>query len=345
MTEISSSRPKASVRGRAPVPRRGGAGLLPLIFVGLILLGSVAVWPVLQSHLEQWHLAGIVSWLRPSGNNAANAPSEVAAVAADTAVPQTFGKADRAEAAIITLMSRLDALETRLALVEDKMRAGTGAAAGGAEVTKAVHDLDALRLEIGTLERTVVSVRRLTEQKGHSPLYLLALGHLRDAVDRGEPYMPELQSVLAMVGGAGSTSDTALMQRLELLHSFAEQGVATRMALAVRFPDLSQRALQSLVLQDQPALVAKAAQWASSIISIRRTDGDGDGALPGAVARAKQALAGGDMNAALQVLQPFVGQGGAELDSWMRALATRIAVDKAVSELVAGALAKTKAEE
>ena len=219
--------------------------------------------------------------------------------------------------------------------------------AGLGAVSPAGWNVAALRQEIDGIEHVTANVRHLTEQKDRSPLFLLSIGHLREAVDRGTPFEGELHSCAAILGAAavaGSAADPSTVQRLEVLQPYAGQGIETRMSLAVRFPEVAEQALRNVAVAESSPLVGRALRWMGSFISVRRAEGAGDvlsGTAPAAILRAKRLLAAGDLNAAIVTLQPVAGQGGDDLDHWLQAATARLQADTALSELSSAALAKT----
>ena len=341
MTGEGTARRSPSTPSRPPVRRTGRSGVFLWVFVGLIVVGAGAAWPTLQPILAQFHLGKLAAGLDGPGGMV-NAP----AAAGDQASYQPISRADRLDATVMTLSMRLDMVERRLAAAEEKLHGGTGGGAG-VDTQKMAQDVQSLRQEIDGIEHVAANVRHLTDQKDRSPLFLLAIGHLREAVDRGAPYIAELQSSAAVLGAAavaGAAADPNTVQRLAVVQPFAQQGVETRISLALRFPDVAEQALRSLAVADSSPLMGRALRWLSSFISVRRAEGPGDalsGTAPTAILRAKHLLAAGDLNAAMVTLQPVAGQGGDALDAWMTAAAARVAVDAALSELSAAALAKT----
>ena len=335
-----SETPAPRQRPAARRPQMRSSGVLAWVFVGLVVLGGVAVWPTLRPIVSQLHLGRLVSAFDGSGGGTVNAPSSV--IDAEQATYQPVSKTDRLEATVMALSMRLDMLERRVAKAEEN---GHPAADGGAEAQRLTQDMAQLRQELDAMEHTAANVRHLTERKDRSPLFLLALGHLREAVDRGGSYDAELRATAAMVGAAaGGVADSTTIQRLETIQSYAADGVETRASLAIRFHDVSEQALRTVTMAEAPPMMGRVLRWVGAAFSVRRADGTGDlqnGTVSAAILRAARLAPAGDINGVVTILQPIAGQGGEALDGWFKAASARIAVDAALSELSAATLAKT----
>jgi len=371
--ETTVRRPQAAARP----PGRGsaGSGLLPWVFVGLAILGGVAAWPALQPLFNQLHLGKLTGALpgegtvnappgagtvnAPPGAGTVNAPSGAGTVNAppgagmndtvgDQASFQPVTRADRQDSAIQSLSMRLDVLERRIGKAEESLRSSSASAGSGVDQQKVAQDLAQLRQEIDGIENTAASVRHLVERKDRLPLFLLALGHLREAVDRGAPYETELRAAAVTVGATADAANAGIVNGLALIQTYASAGVESRASLALRFHDVSSSALREATGAEASPLMARVLRWVGSAIHVRRTENPGDvltGSPSGAIIRAGRLVALGDFNAAVTVLQPVAGQGGDALNAWLRAASARVAVDAALSELSATALAKAAAGE
>ena len=337
--DASTPRRRAAVR----LPTRGtrGSGVLSVVFVGLALLGGVAAWPTLQPIFSKLHL-GILT-AGPEGQ-AVNVPAPSASAASDQASYQPVSKADRLEAAVMSLSVRQDVVERRLVKAEEGLRAVAEGGGQTGDAQKVAQDLGQLRQEIEALQHAAANVRHL---KDRMPLFLLALGQLREAVDRGTPYEDQLRAVAALAvaaGGANGAVSPAMMQRLDTLQTYAAQGVESRVALALRFNDVSSQALREVGIASSPPMIGRLLRWIGSAVLVRRADEPGDvlsGAASSSIIRAGHLLTAGDVNAAVKQLQPVAEQGGEALDAWLKAASGRVAVDDALSELSAAALTQT----
>ena len=76
-----------------------------------------------------------------------------------------------------------------------------------------------------------------------------------------------------------------------------------------------------------------------TVVTITRADGRDDG-IYGPIAQAGRMLAAGDLGGAVIVLRNVDGPGAAELVPWLEAAEARLAVDGAMSEMTAQAIAK-----
>ena len=318
---------------RRPPSKPGGGGLLTLVFAVLAVLGGVAAWPSIHSALTQLHLDRLGGPTDAGSQATLNAPS----AAFDTAQPpvQPVDRIDRLEAAAMTAAMRIESLERRLQSAEDALKS-TPAGGDSGQAKRIGQELAQLRQDLDE-----VAGRRSSDGKDRSSLLVLALGQLKEAVDRGAPYQTELKAAALMVA---ANPDQPTLQRLSVLQGFAAQGIDTRVALALKFRDIAAASLRESSMADASPQVGRVLQWLGSAITVRRSDGDAaPGSVSGAIVQAGRLTAAGDLNAAVKLLQSVQGPGTESLQGWLKAASGRVAADAALSELSAAAIAKTAA--
>lgn len=175
--------------------------------------------------------------------------------------------------------------------------------------------------------------RELTQARAAASALLLTVGQLRDAVDRGDRFDRELAAARQMAQGDETT----------LLDSFApgaETGIPRRETLRREFDALSDRLVQQEADSEGPGLWHVVSRNVRKVISLRRMDGRGNDA-EAVVARADAALRDGDWDKAIEEMKALPGPYEATADEWIRQARLRSAADRALSQLAAGAAART----
>ncbi|MBL8835233.1 MAG: uroporphyrinogen-III synthase [Alphaproteobacteria bacterium] len=244
------------------------------------------------------------------------------APAADDAVP------DQRVVAVERALSSLDATLARmagaLAALERRIAALEAAPAPGADPGQVA----ALRAETerlaGDLARATRSVQESAGPTG--PLaQRLAFTQLRDAIGRGDPFAGELVALRA--SGAA-----AAVEALAPIAGAAERGIATRAALAQRFPAVA----DAVARIGRPA---EAPWWWTPIDRLRglvqiRPVGDVPGDSAAAlVARAEQRLTAGDLPGALAILDGLSGPSAEAASRWRAEAAQRVQAEALLAQI------------
>src|SRR5579864_5757184 len=202
------------------------------------------------------------------------------------------------------LEQRLVALEQRLATIEQHQ--GEVEQHVGRFQDQASASYAALRDEVEKL--AAAQQRREASEKekgadGTDQALLLSLEQLRNAVDSGRPFAPQLAAMDALARDRAEVKDA-----LKPLESAAAKGIPDKLTLARRFEQ-----------EVAPAMLRAAAQqprddswserlWSGlrSLVVIRRVDGTGanaDNPAEAAVARAEAALAANDLAGAVSAVE------------------------------------------
>ncbi len=239
---------------------------------------------------------------------------------------------------------RLGDLETKLDDVSARLeKIATEAAKEPPDTVKLENQIAELRRSVpaeGLILRLTERVeaaeraeRELTQAQAAASALLLTVGQLRDAVDRGDHFDRELAAARQMAKGDETT----------LLDSFAagaDSGIARRDKLRKDFDALSERLLQQEADSAGPGLWNVLSRNVRKVISLRRMDGKGNDA-EAVVARADAAFQEGDWDKAVQEMTALPGPYEATADDWIRQARLRLAADRALSQLAAGAAART----
>jgi hypothetical protein len=217
------------------------------------------------------------------------------------------GQASTAEAA-------LQAIEERLAALE-----------GGAAVAQVEERVSALEGTLGEVSQQV------EEQAGQPDTALIiAASALQAAIDRGQPFMTELETLAALDPDA---------EQIEALRDMAASGVPTRAEIA---SELSQAA-DAMVTAERPVdpdagiwdRLVSSAQELVVVRPVGVVEGEG---VPQIVARLEAAVAAGDYQTAIaeyETLPEAAQAAGADFIAMVRARQT---ADQLVEQALASAL-------
>jgi hypothetical protein len=175
--------------------------------------------------------------------------------------------------------------------------------------------------------------RVLASQHASAQALLLVVGQLRDAVDRGDSYQAELLAARRV-----ATPDET--PALDALTPTAPNGVPRRDALAAAFPTLSADILRAAALPAESGFWQRAFYRLTSLVSIRRMDGQGAG-TPAVIARTEIRIKEGNLAKAAQELSALQGEPLGVASPWIQAANARVSADRALSELSAAAAAHT----
>jgi hypothetical protein len=151
---------------------------------------------------------------------------------------------------------------------------------------------------------------------------------------------------VAANGSGGFDQDLAAFQRVDpnepelaALRPLAAQGAPSRAELAAQLPALADQAtLAARDPGDNASFLAKVWALVGKVVVVRRLD-PGAGGVDGALARAEDQAADGDLAAAAQTLQALPAKARAPLEGWIAAVGRRLEIDRLVASLRARALA------
>ena len=323
------------VRTEAPPPRqRGNAGTLAAgILGGLIaLLGAGSL-----------HYGGYLPALGPDRAGDAGAVStlsnEIEALKARLSETATPNPVD------------LQPIETRIAALEKSAGEGTPAAGGNPEaVSKLEGDVSRLTTELTALreaiartteavsstesqltERIAAAEQKLDEPRSDVEMArAVAASALKTAIDRGGPYLAELEAFSSVapddpsVAGLRAQAAVGVSSRADLVRDF--QATADAILDAVHQPEGDQGIFNRLMSS------------AASAIRVRPV-GSVEGDSPEAVvARIETKLQNGDFKGALIEWQALPEKGQAAAADYKRKLDARVTVEGLIGAAVSGAM-------
>ncbi len=253
-------------------------------------------------------------------------------------------EASQAKESLKRLGDRLAAIESSGAVGADKQSVATGLAelkaaeARSRELAERLNKLEKDQAAMVPAEKVIAGVeQRLQEieksavkRGGARAALVLAVGQLRDAVQRGGAFERELQAVKGMAAGDPGISATLLP-----LGSFAKTGVPTLVMLRDEFAGMA------------GTIVARAGSggggWLDgltrrlgSLIHVRRIDGAGSDSVEGLVARAEKQLATGDLAGAITAIEgvkPLSAVAADTAKPWLARAKMRAGAERALAAL------------
>jgi hypothetical protein len=328
-----------------PGRHQGGGGQLALLYLALAVVGIVLAWPWLAPRLGNlsWSWA---AWQGEAGSTAGPRPARL------------DERVEALEAALDPLVMRILEVERRLAMLEalarkaetDPRKDAAGSSSPqtdqahfaklAAEITALKGDMETLRKlttdEGGAtklssaVEKAEAAFRRIAERRDRAPLFLAALGHLREAVDRGSPYPTQLKAAMALAEKGG-------VDKLTPLAIGASAGIVTRVGLAENFRITAAAARRIDSEAEAGWMPSTIRRWLGSAVMVRRAEGGEEG-LDAMLNAAIRLLAGGDLAGAVALLRHVEGPAAAVIQPWLEAGELRLSADAVLSELSAMAM-------
>ena len=333
MTDSDTSPPAELLPGAtaAAKPRRRVRWLAAILVVLLALAGGggVVAWPWVARLLAPppagpttTELAGEVATL---GDEVATLRQRIAAVEQRQAQPAA------ADAGLAQRVAALEAAPTAAPhLAEDVKAQGERLAA----VEKNAADATTVLRLADRLDKAEAGLRDLQSRRNAAGAMLLAVGQLRQAVDMALPFAAELAAV-----GALAPPQAATAAAVAALQPRAATGIPGRPALVAQFVRLEPAIVRADLLPGGDGWWQRTLARVSTLVSVRREDGDAEGNSAAAVAaRVEARLAEGDLAAALTAAARFGGGAATVAAPWADDVRDRLAADRALSELAAQAV-------
>ncbi|MGB0747203.1 MAG: COG4223 family protein [Magnetospiraceae bacterium] len=338
-----------------PPPRSGGFPWATAVLGALVIAGGAYLFKV---NGDVASMQSAVSGLSPkisalskridaleggTGETVAAQPMEGGVDAARIEALETaisgLSNAESAAAQIATLEKRLAALE-----------GGAPAPSEGAVTPAVSGNLSALETNLSDLGTNVadlgVGLSALAERldalesqpMGAStrvPALLLAIGQLGEALTGADGFSEELSTVKALAGGDFGG------EALATLDPLAASGVPTVIALRDSFRPIAGDIVRAAVIPEDAGWLTGTVDRMTSVVKVRRVDGDlsGDG-VDAVVARTEAALAAGDLSKAVAELGTLSGPPADKAAAWLAEAQTRVTADQAISDLKSQALAQ-----
>ena len=231
-----------------------------------------------------------------------------------------------AGAAVIALEQRIRALE------DDPMREPLGEALSAWGEQRAALEA-ALAQVSARLARFEEEAAHQAAADGRLVTLVLATGELTAALGSSRPFAPALDSIRGIAG-----EDPEIEGALARLAPFAATGVPTLDGLSARFPQAANAIVRGTVATDEEGWIDETVTRLSQLVTIRRTGGAIDPAsLEGRLVEAEAALKAGDLERAIAIVEPLMGDDAeaGRAGPWLRDARARHDADTALAGLVA----------
>ena len=231
-----------------------------------------------------------------------------------------------AGAAVIALEQRIRALE------DDPTREPLGEALAAWGEQRAA--LEAVLAQVSArLARFEEEAAHQAAADGRLVTLVLATGELTAALGSSRPFAPALDTFRGIAG-----EDPEIEGALARLAPFAATGVPTFDGLSARFPQAANAIVRGTAVTDEEGWIDETVTRLSQLVTIRRTGGAIDPAsLEGRLVEAEAALKAGDLEQAIAIVEPLMGD-DAEAGSagpWLRDARARHEADTLLAGLVA----------
>ncbi len=313
MTEDASAPPSSSP---APSPKRW-PWIVALIVLAAVAATALWLWTNRDQILPQsLHSKPVIAVEQP-----ASPP-----ILAQPDLDQIKGQLQRLEQS--QLQVDVSGLEERIAHLE---KSGADAAS-------------VLRL-VDRIDRLEASLRELQTRRKADAALVLAVGLLKDAVDRGASFDAELRALKAL-----APEDEDVKKLVTDLKGRAAAGIPPRTVLTTRFQGLEAAIIRAEALPTaQDGIVddwqRRALERLMTVFTVRREDGDVEGNSTAAiVARTREALARNDWTGAVRTAESLTGEGAKKAEPWLDDAKARLLADQEIADLAAQAVAAAGAK-
>jgi len=313
----------------AAKPKGGKGGVIlvavPLLIVAALGAAALTVWPRVERLLSgAGDLAPQVEALRQDLAATRAQVADLAARPAALAAPD--GQLERRLAAVEAAQSAVSPhLAEEVKALADRV----------AELQKTAADAAAVLRLADRLAKAEADLRELQARRSSAAAQLLAIGQLRAAVDQALPFDAEWRAVKAL------TLDDAEADRvLAPLKSLAQAGIPSRSTLVDRFDRLEPAIIRAESLPEGDGWWRQSLNRLMTVVTVRREDGDAEGAAAAAVvARTRARLVANDLAAAIAEAEHLTAGPAAVARPWLDDARARLVADQSLSELTAQAVA------
>jgi hypothetical protein len=152
----------------------------------------------------------------------------------------------------------------------------------------------------------------------------IAFANLREAVDAGRPYAPELDALNALAPKLGN---------LGVLSLRADKGIPTVPALAEALRQAAQAGSAGAPGAADASFVDSVIASAKSAVRIRRVDAGTSSGPDAVLARAEQSLGQGDLAGAVKEIETLPDPSRQTFAPWLENAHARLAADETLAEL------------
>lgn len=376
-TSTSSSATSSASRKSSSVPETGpgkptsepqgssssGSGRFALWLVIIIILagGGAFVTKDVWLPMAQPHLAGIPGF---GGGKATSEDKEspvdvlserITALEQKLSASSSNGgemaalkaEKDRVQAEVTKALGRISDLEGRLKEVRELAQAVTSSTGGDIDLSPVMSRIDELENsgrrtteQLAVLANQVESGLQTSSANrgdGKASGLILALAQLRDTALSGQPYASQLNAFRIL---AGDNAD--YIAAASRLSGTADAGLPTAEELADKFGGVAGDVI-ALARSEGGDWLEQATARMSSLVSIRRTDGQSGDPVEDAVAEIEARLDARDVPGAVQIASGLsdilVGEARTLLEGWLLDAKSRAGAERALNAIHTSALA------
>lgn len=254
---------------------------------------------------------------------------------------------DRVQAEVAKALGRISDLEGRLKEVRELAQAVTSSTGGDIDLSPVMSRIDELE---NSGRRTTEQLAVLANQvetglqtssansgDGKASGLILAIAQLRDTALSGQPYASQLNAFRIL---AGDNAD--YIAAASRLAGTADAGLPTAEELSDKFSAVAGDVI-ALARAEGGDWLEQAAARVSSLVSIRRTDGQSGDPVEDAVAEIEDRLAARDVPGAVQIASGLsdilVGEARTLLEGWLLDAKARAGAERALNAIHTSALA------
>jgi uroporphyrinogen-III synthase len=325
-----------SADSAAPPPaqeprRRSRAVLWALVVMALLAgAGALAYHDYIEPRLRQFTQAPPVDL--QAEFNAAFEDLEARQIRLRQQVEALAPRVDAIERTLAGLRQSVDKLATvgpavdpevvkqlgeRIALLESQASAASG-----------------LAQQVRSLEASTAVARDTTSKLATT---VLAIGQLMQAVGDGGAFVRQLAAVRALGG-----EDPDIAQAAAEIEPYAAIGVPTLAALRAQLPATIDAVIRATPIRAGDSWTDRTINRLASLVTVRRVGPEAiaSGGIDGIVAQAETALDGGDLQAAVTVLERLDGAPAQAAADWLQHARARLAADRALATLQQRAIAR-----
>ncbi len=194
------------------------------------------------------------------------------------------------------------------------------------EVSRLTERLDGVSARIQTLS---AQLDRLQTLDVDAQATILAIGELRDALERGQPFSGILPTLSRLV-----SDQPAAAEALESLTPYGERGIPTRVDLDARFGDMAEAVLQAAVEADGGGVLDRVRSQVQGLVSVRPVAGEVEGdSIDAMLARGEDRLDRGNLRGAVEALEGLEGAPADAAEPWLTDARARLAAEDAIATL------------
>ena len=223
-----------------------------------------------------------------------------------------------------TQAKSLEAVEEEISSLKAKLGALAEAKLGDGE---AGPELQALDQRIAKLETALPNLANAIEQGSatmQAGAAAIAFANLREAVDAGRPYAPELDALVALAPKLGNFG---------VLPSRADKGIPTAQALAASLRQAAQASARTAQGAADASFIDSVIASAKSAVQIKRVDAGASAGPDAALSRAEQSLRQGDLAAAVKEVETLPDASRQALAPWLEEARARLAAEETLAGL------------